>query len=135
MTIAKNETVAPSTISGARPVRAPRGSSITCRGWEQEAAMRMLMNNLDAEVAERPDDLVVYTKVAQSVAIPVIGIGAGAGVDGQVLVTHDMLGMTHEFNPRFLRRYLNLYDSMGNAFKQYIADVKSKNFPSEKEQY
>lgn len=75
------------------------------------------------------------TKVAQSVAIPVIGIGAGAGVDGQVLVTHDMLGMTHEFNPRFLRRYLNLYDSMGNAFKQYIADVKSKNFPSEKEQY
>ena len=60
MTIAKNETVAPSTISGARPVRAPRGSSITCRGWEQEAAMRMLMNNLDAEVAERPDDLVVY---------------------------------------------------------------------------
>ncbi len=75
------------------------------------------------------------TKVAQSVAIPVIGIGAGGGVDGQVLVTHDMLGMTHEFNPRFLRRYLNLYDSMGNAFKQYIADVKSKNFPSEKEQY
>ncbi len=75
------------------------------------------------------------TKVAQSVAIPVIGIGAGAGVDGQVLVTHDMLGMTHEFSPRFLRRYLNLYDSMGNAFKQYIADVKSKKFPSEKEQY
>ena len=75
------------------------------------------------------------TKVAQSVAIPVIGIGAGAGVDGQVLVTHDMLGMTHEFSPRFLRRYLNLYDSMGNAFKQYIADVKSKNFPSDKEQY
>ncbi len=75
------------------------------------------------------------TKVAQSLSIPVIGIGAGGGVDGQVLVTHDMLGMTHEFNPRFLRRYLNLYDSMGNAFKQYITDVKSKDFPNDKEQY
>ena len=75
------------------------------------------------------------TKVSQSILIPVIGIGAGAGTDGQVLVTHDMLGMTHEFNPRFLRRYLNLYESMGNAFKQYIIDVKSKDFPSEKEQY
>jgi 3-methyl-2-oxobutanoate hydroxymethyltransferase len=75
------------------------------------------------------------TKVSQSISIPVIGIGAGAGTDGQVLVTHDMLGMTHEFSPRFLRRYLNLYESMGNAFKQYIADVKSKDFPSDKEQY
>ena len=78
---------------------------------------------------------VVATKVAQSITIPVIGIGAGSGVDGQVLVTHDMLGMTHEFSPRFLRRYLNLYENMGSAFEQYIADVKSKNFPSEKEQY
>ncbi len=75
------------------------------------------------------------TQVAKSLTIPVIGIGAGGGVDGQVLVTHDMLGMTHEFSPRFLRRYLNLYESMGNAFKQYIADVKSKSFPSKKEQY
>lgn len=74
-------------------------------------------------------------KVAQSISIPVIGIGAGGGVDGQVLVTHDMLGMNHEFSPRFLRRYLNLYESMGNAFKQYITDVKSKDFPSDKEQY
>jgi 3-methyl-2-oxobutanoate hydroxymethyltransferase len=78
---------------------------------------------------------VVATKVAQSITIPVIGIGAGSGVDGQVLVTHDMLGMTHEFSPRFLRRYLNLYENMGGAFQQYISDVKSKNFPSEKEQY
>jgi 3-methyl-2-oxobutanoate hydroxymethyltransferase len=74
-------------------------------------------------------------EVSSSLSIPVIGIGAGGGVDGQVLVTHDMLGMQHEFNPRFLRRYSNLYDSMGNAFKQYIADVKSKSFPNEKEQY
>lgn len=74
-------------------------------------------------------------KVAESISIPVIGIGAGADVDGQVLVTHDMLGITHEFSPRFLRRYLDLYAEMGNAFKKYIEDVKNKDFPSEKEQY
>lgn len=74
-------------------------------------------------------------EVAESISIPVIGIGAGNGVDGQVLVIHDMLGMTHEFNPRFLRRYLDLYTEMNNAFKQYISDVKSRDFPSDKEQY
>ena len=74
-------------------------------------------------------------QVSKSISIPVIGIGAGGGVDGQVLVTHDMLGMTHEFNPRFLRRYLNLDESMAVAFKQYINDVKRKDFPNEKEQY
>jgi|TARA_B110000967_G_scaffold181190_1_gene198120 3-methyl-2-oxobutanoate hydroxymethyltransferase len=74
-------------------------------------------------------------EVAESISIPVIGIGAGSGVDGQVLVTHDMIGMTHEFNPRFLRRYLNLYDEMTNAFKNYIDDVKSVDFPNENEQY
>jgi len=74
-------------------------------------------------------------EVANSLDIPVIGIGAGADVDGQVLVMHDMLGMTHEFNPRFLRRYLNLYDEMTGAFKSYISDVKSKDFPNENEQY
>ena len=74
-------------------------------------------------------------EVAASVSIPVIGIGAGDGVDGQVLVLHDMLGMTHEFNPRFLRRYLNLYDDMTQAIGQYVADVKSLDFPDEGEQY
>ncbi|MDX5584546.1 MAG: 3-methyl-2-oxobutanoate hydroxymethyltransferase [Aureibaculum sp.] len=74
-------------------------------------------------------------EVAKSLSIPVIGIGAGNGVDGQVLVMHDMLGMTHEFSPRFLRRYLNLYDEMNGAFKQYIDDVKSKDFPNDEEQY
>jgi 3-methyl-2-oxobutanoate hydroxymethyltransferase len=74
-------------------------------------------------------------EVAQSIKIPVIGIGAGNGVDGQVLVVHDMLGMTHEFNPRFLRRYLNLYDDMKNAVSQYVSDVKSLDFPNENEQY
>lgn len=74
-------------------------------------------------------------KVSDSLTIPVIGIGAGNGVDGQVLVTHDMLGMTHEFHPRFLRRYLDLYADMTGAFEQYVKDVKSKDFPNEKEQY
>ena len=60
-------------------------------------------------------------KVAKSVSIPVIGIGAGNGVDGQVLVIHDMLGMTHEFSPRFLRRYMNLYEDMTAAISQYVS--------------
>jgi len=74
-------------------------------------------------------------QVAKSLSIPIIGIGAGNGVDGQVLVTHDMIGMTHEFNPRFLRRYLDLYTEMTNAFQKYIFDVKSNDFPNENEQY
>ncbi len=74
-------------------------------------------------------------EVAESISIPVIGIGAGNGVDGQVLVVHDMLGMTHEFNPRFLRRYADLHSEMTKAFENYRDDVKSKNFPSDKEQY
>ncbi|MEG9326575.1 3-methyl-2-oxobutanoate hydroxymethyltransferase [Salinimicrobium catena] len=74
-------------------------------------------------------------EVAESLTIPVIGIGAGNGVDGQVLVTHDMIGMTHEFNPRFLRRYLDLYTEMTSAFEKYRDDVKSRDFPSDEEQY
>ena len=74
-------------------------------------------------------------KVTRSVNIPIIGIGAGPDVDGQVLVLHDMLGMTHEFNPRFLRRYLNLYKDINDAVESYVKDVKSGNFPNEEEQY
>ncbi len=74
-------------------------------------------------------------KVTRSVRIPIIGIGAGPDVDGQVLVLHDMLGMTHEFNPRFLRRYLNLYKDINDAVESYVKDVKSGNFPNEEEQY
>ncbi|MBI4945126.1 MAG: 3-methyl-2-oxobutanoate hydroxymethyltransferase [Bacteroidetes bacterium] len=75
------------------------------------------------------------TQVAKNISIPVIGIGAGSGVDGQVLVLHDMLGFNHEFNPRFLRRYLNLYDDIKGAVQKYIKDVKSQDFPNAKEQY
>ena len=74
-------------------------------------------------------------KVSEELDIPVIGIGAGNGVDGQVLVLHDKLGMTHEFNPRFLRRYLNLYEEINEAVKSYIGDVKSQDFPNDKEEY
>ena len=75
------------------------------------------------------------TKVASELKIPIIGIGAGNGVDGQVLVLHDMIGITHEFHPRFLRRYLNLYEEVQGAVKSYIHDVKSKDFPNHNEQY
>jgi 3-methyl-2-oxobutanoate hydroxymethyltransferase len=75
------------------------------------------------------------TRVANELKIPVIGIGAGGGVDGQVLVMHDMLGITKSFSPRFLRRYLNLYEQIFDATQHYIHDVKTNDFPNESEQY
>ncbi|MBM3405284.1 MAG: 3-methyl-2-oxobutanoate hydroxymethyltransferase, partial [Bacteroidetes bacterium] len=74
-------------------------------------------------------------KVATAIGIPVIGIGAGKDVDGQVLVLHDMLGITQKFSPRFLRRYHNLYEEIKGAITAYISDVKSLEFPNKKEQY
>ncbi|MEI6185515.1 MAG: 3-methyl-2-oxobutanoate hydroxymethyltransferase, partial [Bacteroidota bacterium] len=75
------------------------------------------------------------TEVTASVFIPTIGIGAGNGCDGQVLVMHDMLGINNEFNPRFLRKYLNMHEQITTAVTQYIDDVKSGDFPNEKESY
>ena len=75
------------------------------------------------------------TEVTQSLRIPTIGIGAGSGTDGQVLVLHDMLGISNDFSPRFLRRYNNLYDGIKNSVQAYINDVKDVNFPNENEQY
>ena len=75
------------------------------------------------------------TQVAQELTIPIIGIGAGGGVDGQVLVIHDMLGINQAFSPRFLRRYHNLFAEITGAVGNYIADVKSGDFPNEREQY
>jgi 3-methyl-2-oxobutanoate hydroxymethyltransferase len=74
-------------------------------------------------------------QVASEIRIPIIGIGAGGGVDGQVLVMHDMLGINKEFSPRFLRRYANLYDTIYGAVQDYIKDVKKADFPNEKESY
>jgi 3-methyl-2-oxobutanoate hydroxymethyltransferase len=74
-------------------------------------------------------------KVTDSLTIPIIGIGAGKYVDGQVLVMHDLLGISKDFAPRFLRRYLDLYSQITNATNAYVSDVKSRKFPSDKEQY
>ncbi|MCC6289992.1 MAG: 3-methyl-2-oxobutanoate hydroxymethyltransferase [Chitinophagaceae bacterium] len=74
-------------------------------------------------------------KVTESLHIPTIGIGAGNGCDGQVLVMHDMLGITTEFKPRFLRQYLNLHESINGAVQQYVTDVKNSDFPNDSEQY
>ena len=74
-------------------------------------------------------------KVAKEINIPIIGIGAGSHVDGQVIVLHDLVGMTKEFNPRFLRRYMNLHDDMINAISNFSDDIKSGSFPNENEQY
>lgn len=93
---------------------------------EEAGCFALVLEKIPARLAEQ---------VAQSLSIPVIGIGAGSGVDGQVLVLHDMLGMTHEFHPRFLRRYLNLFEDISGAVKSYVNDVKSNDFPNEKEQY
>lgn len=86
----------------------------------------LVLEKIPADLAER---------VAQTVKIPVIGIGAGAGVDGQVLVLHDMLGLNTGFHPRFLRRYMELYDGIKGAISNYIEDVKTQDFPNESESY
>ena len=80
-----------------------------------------------------PSDLA--SRVAKELSIPIIGIGAGNKVDGQVLVVHDMLGINNEFNPRFLRKYNNFHKEMKESFQKYIDDVKSNDFPNESEQY
>ncbi len=96
------------------------------KALEAAGCFAIVLEKIPAELAAR---------VAKSVSIPIIGIGAGNGVDGQVLVVHDMLGINNEFSPRFLRKYNNLYEQMMNAFKEYIKDVKSGDFPNENEQY
>jgi len=126
---------------GLTPQSIYKFGTYTVRAKEEEEADQLLEDALMLErvgcfalVLEKVP-AALAEKVAKSISIPVIGIGAGGGVDGQVLVTHDMLGMTHEFNPRFLRRYLDLYGEMTKAFENYITDVKSEDFPNEKEQY
>ena len=126
---------------GLTPQSIYKFGTYTVRAKEEEEADKLMQ---DAKMLEKigcfalvvekiPADLA--KKVAKSVSIPVIGIGAGGGVDGQVLVIHDMLGMNNEFSPRFLRRYMNLYEGMTNAIGQYVADVKSRDFPNTSEQY
>ena len=93
---------------------------------DQAGCFALVLEKIPASLAEA---------VSKTVSIPTIGIGAGSGCDGQVLVTHDAMGLTKDFNPRFVRRYADLSDVMGNAVKAYIADVRSRSFPAEKESY
>jgi len=126
---------------GLTPQSIYKFGTYTVRAKEEEEALQLFE---DAKMLERIGCFgIVLEKipaklakqVAESVSIPIIGIGAGNGVDGQVLVLHDMIGMTHEFNPRFLRRYMNLFEDMTNAISQYVTDVKKVDFPSDSEQY
>ena len=126
---------------GLTPQSIYKFGTYTVRAKEEEEAHKLIK---DAKLLEQLGCFAIVVEkipahlasiVAESVSIPIIGIGAGGGVDGQVLVIHDMLGMNNEFSPRFLRRYMNLYEDMSNAIGQYVDDVKSKDFPNEKEQY
>ncbi len=126
---------------GLTPQSIYKFGTYSVRAKEDDEADKLIQ---DAKILEKlgcfalvvekiPADLA--QKVAQSISIPVIGIGAGGSVDGQVLVIHDLLGMNNEFSPRFLRRYMNLYEGMTAAIAQYVTDVKSRDFPNEREQY
>ena len=96
------------------------------KALEESGCFAIVLEKIPAKLA---------AKVSKEVSIPTIGIGAGNGVDGQVLVIHDMLGINQEFSPRFLRRYNDLYNGIKSSVENYIADVKSTDFPNEKEQY
>ena len=126
---------------GLTPQSIYKFGTYSVRAKEEEEAEKLLK---DAKLLERLGCFAIVlekipaklaAKVAGELRIPAIGIGAGNGADGQVLVLHDMLGMTYEFNPRFLRRYMNLFESMTNAIGQYVSDVKSSEFPNNEEQY
>ena len=126
---------------GLTPQSIYKFGTYTVRAKEDEEAQKLIK---DAKILEETGCFAIVlekvpaklaSKIASNLKIPVIGIGAGNKVDGQVLVLHDMLGITHEFNPRFIRRYLNLYKDIKGAVTQFVDDVKSINFPSEKEQY
>tara|TARA_B110000093_G_C12895365_1_gene377972 strand:+ start:47 stop:865 length:819 start_codon:yes stop_codon:yes gene_type:complete len=126
---------------GLTPQSIYKFGTYTVRAKEEEEALQLIE---DAKLLERLGCFALVLekipaslaqKVAESINIPVIGIGAGGGVDGQVLVLHDMLGMTQEFHPRFLRRYMSLHEEMTTAISEYVSDVKTSEFPNENEQY
>jgi len=126
---------------GLTPQSIYKFGTYVVRAKEEEEASRLIH---DAKLLEEAGcfaivlekiPAILADQVAKEVKIPIIGIGAGNGVDGQVLVVHDMLGINNEFKPRFLRKYNNLYEQMTTSFQQYISDVKSGDFPNQNEQY
>lgn len=126
---------------GLTPQSIHKFGTYVVRAKEEEEAKKLIE---DAHILEDAGCFAIILEkipaklageVAQQLKIPVIGIGAGNLVDGQVLVLHDMLGINKEFSPRFLRRYHNLYQEIFSAVSQYISDVKNREFPNDKEQY
>ncbi|MBK9731965.1 MAG: 3-methyl-2-oxobutanoate hydroxymethyltransferase [Chitinophagaceae bacterium] len=126
---------------GLTPQSIYKFGTYVVRAQEEEEAQRLREDALFLQqagcfsVVLEKIPAMLAAEVAASVKIPVIGIGAGNQVDGQVLVIHDMLGINKEFKPRFLRRYSNLYDEIKIAVSKYIDDVKTEDFPNENEQY
>ena len=126
---------------GLTPQSIYKFGTYTVRAKEKEEAKRLLSDAILLEeagcfgivVEKVPAKLT--TKVSKKLRIPVIGIGGGGGADGQVLVSHDMFGITKDFHPRFLRRYAELFETMKECTQSYINDVRSGDFPNEKEQY
>ena len=128
-------------LLGLTPQSINKFGTYTVRAREEEEAAKLIE---DAKMLEEIGCFAIVIekvpaelakKVAESVSIPIIGIGAGGGVDGQVLVMHDMLGINTGFSPRFLRRYANLAEVIDGAVKNYVSDVKSNDFPNESESY
>ena len=126
---------------GLTPQSIYKFGTYVVRAKEEEEAARL---KKDAKLLEKAGCFSIVlekipaklaNEVSTSLKVPTIGIGAGNGVDGQVLVIHDMLGINNDFSPRFLRKYNNLHDQMLGSFQEYINDVKSGDFPNEKEQY
>jgi 3-methyl-2-oxobutanoate hydroxymethyltransferase len=126
---------------GLTPQSINKFGTYAVRATEEPEALKLLE---DAKLLEKSGCFGIVlekipaklaAEVAKSLTIPIIGIGAGVDVDGQVLVLHDMLGMTQQFSPRFLRRYHNLSEEIINSVESYIVDVKNRDFPNEKEQY
>lgn len=126
---------------GLTPQSIYKFGTYTVRAKEEEEAKKLIE---DAKLLEEKGCFALVlekipaklaAQVAQEITIPIIGIGAGSGVDGQVLVLHDMLGINNEFKPRFLRKYNNLYEQIKDSITHYISDVRSKDFPNNKEQY
>jgi 3-methyl-2-oxobutanoate hydroxymethyltransferase len=126
---------------GLTPQSIYKFGTYVVRAREEEEAMKLIQ---DAHLLQEAGCFAIVIekvpaklaeRVAKEVSIPIIGIGAGGGVDGQVLVLHDLLGINTEFKPRFLRTYLNLHEQIVGAIGNYVKDVKSKDFPNESESY
>jgi len=126
---------------GLTPQSIYKFGTYTVRAKEDEEAEKLIS---DAKILEEAGCFAIVLEkipahlakqVSESISIPTIGIGAGSECDGQVLVLHDMLGITTDFSPRFLRRYLDLETQITNAVQQYCSDVRSKDFPNDEESY